>query len=243
MSDQKSLLADFRKNKVLAREELSTKAVSLLKELSPIAIHQFGSGGRKEQDEFSDTDLFVTVADSDFEQIVQQRLSTYKSIAPIILRLFQTEPNKAGWFHDLIIFEHKKSLVHFDLYITPQSKVVLPPHSILIFGEDDLNRNGEWSVQGADHSGHDLVDGILAMSFIGIKGVIRKWDSGFFEWLTALYDSYVRDFNPELDKLPKAYDFSFFEAILKNMRNEGNAHQKMANKKIHAYLDEVRSLY
>ena len=236
-------LSEFRTQKIEAREAIHEHAVATLKALHPLALHQFGSGGRGEGDEFSDIDLFATLPDSELASKVEYRLETYAQVAPLLVRLYQTKANPAGWYHDLILYDTPGGIVHVDYYLTPRSKVVLPPNAKLLLGEDNLPM-GEWSLPPEkDSAGHDLYDGILAMSYIAVKGVVRKWDPGFFEWLTTLYDSYVRDVNQNLAPLPKQYDFAFIEAILRSTKEEGNKKQHLANQKITAYLEKVSALY
>ncbi len=240
---QKATLEEFKQEKILAREQVKKKAIKTLNALDPLALHLFGSGGRQEEDEFSDIDLFATFEDTEFDMVVKRRESVYAEIAPILVRLFQKKSNPAGWYHDLIIYDTKDGLVHADFYMTPKSMVVLPPHAVLISGEH-ISTKGEWSLPPEkNESGHDLYDGILAMGYIAIKGVVRKWDSGFFDWYKGLYDAYRRDENSSLPELPQQYDFKFIEAVFVNLKEEGTENQKKSNRKIYTYLTEVISLY
>lgn len=234
---------EFKNKKIKGREEVYQSAIRVLKSLHPVALHQFGSGGKGTSDEFSDLDFFVTLKDDEFEQRVKSREEMYSDVAPILLRLHNKAPNPIGWYHDLIIYETDKGLFHVDYYLTPRSKVVLPPNSKLIDGEGDLP-TGTWTVEDkADTASHDLYEAILAMSYIGVKGVVRKWDKGFFDFLRTLYNSYRRDENPNVGELPQGNDFRLIKAILDNLKEEGNERQQKANEKIQDYTIQVVQLY
>lgn len=236
-------LERFRSEKIGGREEIQKVAIGVLKGLQPIALHQFGSGGKGLGDEFSDLDFFVTLKDAAFEQKVRSREKTYSSVAPVLIRLHNRAPNPIGWYHDLIIHDTDKGLFHVDYYLTPRSKVVLPPDSKLIDGEDNLP-TGTWSVDDkSDSAEHDLYEAILAMSFIGVKGVVRGWDSGFFDFLRTLYISYQRDENSNIPDLSNENDFNLISSILTNLQKDGSERQQKANEKIQEYKSQVEQLY
>src|SRR3989344_5785329 len=233
-------LVQFRKEKIRGREEIYEIAVKILKGLEPVAVHQFGSGGKGTSDEFSDLDFFVTLRDEDFEKKIKAREEYYSSVAPILLRLFEKLPNPVGWFHDLIIYETDKGLFQVDYYLTPRSKVILPPDSKLIEGEDNLP-TGVCTVENkTDTAGHDLYEAILAMTYIGVKGIVRKWNSEFFKFLRTLYNSYRRDENPSEPELPEENNFNLINSILVNLQLEGNKRQQKANKMIQEYTSNVK---
>ncbi len=237
-------LEDFKNSKNQGREEIYHTAIEVLKGLEPLALHQFGSGGKGTSDEFSDLDFFVTLEDKCFEEVVNIREETYSKVAPITVRLWNKIQNPVGWYHDLIIYESDKGLFHVDYYLTPKSKVVIPPNSVLIFGDKDLPSGEEWTLEGLpDSAGHDLYEGILAMSYIGVKGIVRKWDASFFDFLRTLYNSYRRDENPKISELQIENDFNLITAILNNLEKEGNEGQKLANRKIYEYTAQVSKLY
>jgi predicted nucleotidyltransferase len=233
----------FNQQKIEARDVVREKAIATLQTLNPVALHQFGSGGRGEGDAFSDVDLFLTLDDEKFDSSVAGRINTYTSIAPVLLRLFNKVPNPAGWYHDLIIHDTPSGLVHVDYYMTPRSKVILPPNAKLISGEDGL-LSGEWNLPPETNaSGHDLLDGILAMSYIGVKGVVRGWDSGFFDFLRGLYTAYQRDEDSNMPDLPPLNNHQLIQVILGNLERAGNENQIRANSKILEYAKQVAELY
>lgn len=236
-------LEEFKSIKIKGREEVRKSVIEVLKSLHPVALHQFGSGGRDTSDEFSDLDFFATMRDEDFNKAVETKVETWSKVAPILVRLYNKIPNPAGWYHDLVIYETDKGLFHVDLYLAPRSKVILPPNSKLIMGEDGLP-TGTWTIEDdIDRSGHDLYEAILAMSYIGVKGVVRKWDAPFFVFLRKLYNGYKRDEDPTVPELPAENDFSLINAILGNLKEEGNERQQKANRTIHEYLSQVEHLY
>jgi hypothetical protein len=234
---------EFRSTKIEGRNKIQQSAIEVLKGLRPVALHQFGSGGKGTSDEFSDLDFFATMRDEDLDTVVANKAETYTKVAPILVRLHNKVPNPAGWYHDLVIHDTDKGLFHVDYYLTPRSKAVLPPNAKLIEGEDNLP-TGDWTIDGeADSAGHDLYEAILAMSYIGVKGVVRKWDVGFFDFLRSLYNGYRRDENTNVPELPEKNDFELINAILGNLREDGNEGQKKANKKIQDYTNQVVQLY
>lgn len=238
-------LSQFKSEKIKGRENIRQTAIEALKGLNPVALHQFGSGGRESSDEFSDLDFFATLKDEDFEQKVKIRKEIYSGVAPILIRLYGKVANPVGWYHDLIIYDTDKGLYHVDFYLTPRSKVILPPHSKLIEGEDlPVGTFETWTVEDkSNNSGHDLYEAILAMSYIGVKGVARKWGPQFFDYLRSLYNSYRRDENPTISELPEVNDFNLIRTILDNLQEAGNAAQQKANDKIRQHLSQVEKLY
>jgi hypothetical protein len=240
MSDD---LKQFKDNQNSGREEIKQSVSEFLKKLNPYALHQFGSEAKGTSDEFSDLDFFITLTDESFDRIVQSREKTFAKVDPILLRLHDKLPNPAGWYHDLIIYDADKGLFQIDYYITPQSKAILPPNAKLIVGENNIP-TGNWSLENTEDSAeHDLIEAILVMSFVGVKGIVRKWDSGFFDFLRILYNSYKRDENPSIPELPRENDFNLIMAILSNLNNVGTEKQQVANMKIRDYTIEVEQLY
>lgn len=238
-------LREFKKNKIRDRAVVNGAAIKALKDLSPVAIHHFGSGTVGFRDEFSDLDLFTTLEDSAFEDVVAKRKEIYSQIAPILLRLHSDKHHPVGWYHDLIIHEYEGGLFHIDYFLVPRSKVILPPGSKVLFGEDQFPRGENWTIQGTNSSGETagLLEGILAMSYIGVKGIVRNWGPEFYNYLRSLYDNYQKQTGKKFEELPLDIDFQLIYAILDNVKSEGQDRQKLANRKVKKYAEKVEKLY
>lgn len=78
-------LDEFKSKKVKDRQFLAHELLQKIKDLNPVAIHQFGSGTKGYRDEFSDMDIWVTFEDKVIDEAVGKRDEIYKSIAPVLM--------------------------------------------------------------------------------------------------------------------------------------------------------------
>ena len=72
---------EFKQKRIESRKQLLEKIVRSFKLLNPVAIHQFGSGGKGFKDEFSDIDVWVTFEDNEIDFVLKKLSKVFKDEA------------------------------------------------------------------------------------------------------------------------------------------------------------------
>lgn len=249
MNDRKKELEKFKEDKVSAREELFNKAVQVLKDLDPVAIHQFGSGSDGYRDEFSDIDLFTTVKDDSYQKVLNNRENIYGQIAPLLLingAYYEDKNTGRSYYHELMLYEVNGHIIHLDGYFFPESEVILPTKSILIYGSDDFPKKDDVLIGTAVYTDKSLakqLKGLHAMIFISVKALVRYWDEDFLIWVKGIFVDYFKQKDGSVPESPTSIDFELVFSMLEQLKTEGDQKQQYLNEKIYSYAKKVSTLY
>jgi hypothetical protein len=225
------------------------KIVETYKELSPAAIHQFGSGTKGYKDEYSDIDIWVTFKDEDFVKIVNRLTSVFKEIAPVIIKHYSKAWSPVGGKSYSIVHEVDKELLVVDYYISKESETTLKDDSKLLYGEERFQR-GEWRLN--HHINENLKDPhtvrkdielLLDLIFISYKGIVRKWDDdSFINTLKAVHKAFNERYkNVARRRLTLTFQSNY--RLLNDLYKISNNRQKKAIRKIKYYANNLESLY
>lgn len=241
---------EFKNKKIDGREKIFNKIIERFKALNPVAIHQFGSGKNGYRDEFSDIDLIITFEDDQVDKVVTQRDEILKDIAPVLLKSESAKNSPIGGKNILAIHETEEGLFHVDYFISKKSKTVIgddfSSDAKHIFGDDSLPR-GEWLLdRGAveEESLETDINNIAIMSYIGVKGVIRKWgEPDFTNFVKGIYNQIEDLTGNKMEKLPEKLSFELIYKVFDNIHPLANKKQKDAIDKIRKYAKEVEALY
>lgn len=244
-----STLDEFIMKKAAARKKLFDLAIKEFKNLSAVAIFQFGSGSHGYTDEFSDIDLFTIVKDESYENIISEREQIYARIAPLLLHngvYYEDKSIGRSYYHDLMLYEVDEQIIHLDNYFLPQSRVLIPNKAILIYGSDDFPRDEDILIGSAIYTDKSLakqLKGLHAMTFVAVKAFARYQDTEFLSWVKVLFIDYFRQKEVPVPELPEKTDFVLILKMLENLKNEGGKKEQYLNQKIYSYAKEVEGLY
>lgn len=239
-------LAEFRQEKIVGREKLTSRIMDTLKKEHPVAIHQFGSGVKGYKDELSDMDMWVTFEDSVIDDVVANRDEIYSKIDKVLIKSEPPQNAPLGGKYSLVIFDTEHGLYHVDFYLSKQSQTNIRPDAMFLHGTDELPR-GEWIMdrEAITHETlEETMNQTITMAFILIKAIVRGgWNETHANYLRSLYQDIQRISGSKLEALPDTSDFKFLNALLDNLVSGSNEKQKIALVKIRDYANKVAELY
>ncbi|MCA9398020.1 nucleotidyltransferase domain-containing protein, partial [candidate division WWE3 bacterium] len=176
----------FTANRIEGRELLQRSIVESFKDLHPYAIHLFGSGPDGFKDELSDIDIWVTFKDKDIKTALKRLSTTFKKIAPVLVRHHSKSWSPIGGSANSIIHSTAQGLFVVDYYVSKLSETTIKTGSKALYGADSLKR-GEWKlnrhVNEKIHDSHTIrkdINLLIDLIFISFKGIVRKWDDKAF---------------------------------------------------------------
>lgn len=239
-------LEEFGQARIRGREELLSKIVGVFAKFKPIAIYQFGSGSQGYKDSFSDLDIWLAFADEEIRAIVESQNKIFKGIAPVLVKHQSKSWSPPGGSATLIIHKTKFGLFQVDYYISKLSNTVIKPKAKLLYGKDVLKR-GEWILDKDAKESYTLrkdVSLLLCLIFIGIKGIIRKWEGPEFENnIKLVHRRLQNNYSKKLRRRRIKLSFKLIYKLLADLHNLSNRPQKRAIVKIGQYTRVVESLY
>lgn len=239
-------LQEFKKRRIKGRERLLQKILEVFKELTPVAIHQFGSGAYGYKDEFSDLDIWITFEDNKIEQVVRDQKRIFKSMAPILIQHKSKKNSPIGGSATLVIYNIEQELFQVDYYLSKLSETVIKDDAKILFGDDTLIR-GEWRLDKEASERKSLqkrITFLVVMAFISIKGVIREWKSPEFEnTIETAYKKVGELSKSNLKPLPQKLSFELIYSLLDNLAPLTNREQKKALETIDSFTKTVQTIY
>lgn len=237
---------DFKQKRNKGLEELFNEIIDTFKKLDPVAIHQFGSGAKGNMDEFSDLDLWFTFEDNQIGETIKDRFKIFENIAPILVKHESAKNSPLGGRYSLVIHETKYGLFHVDYYFSKKSNTVIRTDAKFLYGDDSLPR-GEWVMDREAIEPDSLeiqLDSITFMTYIAVKGVIRKWpEPTFTNFVKHIYKDIESLSNQKLTPLPEKLSFEFVYAVFDNVYHLATEKQQKAINKIRKYAAGVEELY
>lgn len=129
-----------------------------------------------------------------------------------------------------------------DFYLASLSNSVILPNAKCLYGDDSLPR-GEWklSVDATERKSlRKDVGFLIVMSFIFIKGVLRKWErTDLEEVIQKVYQRIQEKSGKKLNPLPKKISRELIRALLDNLGTVANASQRKAIERIRNESDRI----
>lgn len=243
-------IEEFKQKRIEGRRLLFIKIVSTFETLSPVAIHQFGSGSKGFKDEFSDIDIWITVDDEQIDKVLADLHHLFKQIAPVLVKHHSKSWSPVGGSANSIIHETKEGLFIVDYYISRLSETVIKEDSVVIYGDDSLKR-GEWRinmVEGNNARGtHTLkkdVDLFINLIFISVKKIARKqYNDPFFETIKQVHRLFRKRYTGKLKRRLLRSDLKTDLRLLSDLYLISNKRQKRAINKIKKFIRDVQVLY
>ncbi len=243
-------IEEFKHKRVEGRRQLLEKIVETFESFEPVAIHQFGSGTKGFNDEFSDIDIWITFQDDEIESILQEISSIFKRIAPVIIRHYSKSWSPVGGSANSVIHETEYGLFVVDYYISKLSETVIKNDSAVLYGDDSLER-GEWrlnkDVDENIHDSHTLrkdVNLLIDLIFISIKGIVRKWeDDAFIRTLNKVHTAFREKYDQSMKRRRISLSFKSHKRLLSDLYKISDKTQKRAINKIRKYIHQIESLY
>jgi hypothetical protein len=186
-------LSDFRAARASTRAKLLARVEAVLRERSALAVHLLGSLGRGRYDEFSDVDVWATIADDSIDDVVRQRRSLYAQVGPVLLSHEAPRNSPLGGIYSGVMYASEAGPHQVDFYLAPLSTSRVAADATALFEATPIPR-GEWildvDAKPAD-SPSDRIDFVISMTFIGVKKLVRA-DADFLKFLANAYDDVAR---------------------------------------------------
>lgn len=243
-------IAEFKHQRITGREQLLKKIVDTFKPLSPLAIHQFGSGAQGFKDEFSDLDIWITFKDSQINTVLKQISQIFGSIAPVLIKHHSKSWSPVGGSSFSIIHHTESGLFVVDYYISKFSQTVIKKDSLVLFGDDSLKRGDLRLNKNLDKNIHDShtqkkdIDLLLDLIFISTKGIVRKWpNDDFINTLKTVHRRFRKRYPGKIKRRYLSLNFKSNYRLLSDLYKISNQRQRQAIKKIRKYLQQVNNLY
>lgn len=241
---------DFRKKRIKRRQQLLDKIVETFKSLNPIAIHVFGSGARKFKDEFSDIDIWITFKDSEIENILKKLNSIFKTVSPVLIRHHSRSWSPVGGSSNSVIHNTEDGPIVVDYYISKLSKTIIKKDSKVLYGDDSLKR-GEWllnkDVNNRIRDSHTLrkdLNLLIDLIFIGIKGIVRKWeDDIYINNLKTVHKKFRERYDGNIPMRRINLSFRSNFRLLNDLHRISSKSQRQAIFKIKKFMKHVEELY
>lgn len=239
-------LEEFRQARIRGRKELLSKIVEVFSEFKPIAIYQFGSGAATYKDEFSDLDIWLVFADEEVGTVTGTQNTIFKEIAPMLVKHQSKSWSPPGGSATLIIHKTNFGLFQVDYYISKLSNTFIKPKAKLLHGRDVLKR-GEWILDKDAKESLTFrkdVDLLLCLIFIGIKGIIRKWEGPEFENnIKLVHKRLQKNYSKRIRGRRIKLSFKLIYRLLADLHNLSSKSQKRAIVEIGQYAKVVEGLY
>src|SRR3989344_3195307 len=118
-------IEEFKQKRIEGRRQLLEKIVSTFVSLSPVAIHQFGSGSKGFKDEFSDIDIWITIDDGQVDKVLVDLNNLFRQIAPVLVIHHSKSWSPVGGSANSIIHETEFGLFIVDYYISRLSETII----------------------------------------------------------------------------------------------------------------------
>lgn len=243
-------IEEFKQRRIEGRRKLLEKIVSTFKSLSPVAIHQFGSGTKGFKDEFSDIDIWITIDDNQIDKVLADLNHLFSQIAPIRIKHHSKSWSPVGGSANSIIHETQYGLFIVDYYISKFSETVIKEDSVVIHGDDSLKR-GEWRINRVAgskiHDTHTIrrdIDLFINLIFISVKKIARKqYDDPFFETIKQVHTGFRKKYPGKLKRRLLRFDLKTDLRLLSDLYLISNKRQRSAINKIKRFTREVGVLY
>lgn len=240
----------FIKERIIGRKELLGNIVDQFRSLDPIAIHQFGSGGKGYTDEFSDLDIWVTFADNKVDLVLQNLGKTFREIAPVLVRHYSRSWSPVGGSANSVIHETSNGLFVVDYYISKYSETVIKADAVVLYGDDSLKR-GDWRRNiDVDKDARDIhsltkdLDTLIDLLFISTKGIVRRWkDDGYINNFRLVYRKFRQRYQLKMKRRRISLSFRSNYRVLSDLNKVANKRQRRAITKVKKYLRKVEQLY
>ena len=241
---------DFIEKRVEGRRQLLQKIVEVFKTLKPVAIHQFGSGGRGYKDEFSDIDVWITFRDENIDRALGELSRIFSDIAPVVVKHHSKTWSPVDGSSNSVVHETKYGLFVVDYYVSKFSETILKKDSMILFGDDSLKK-GEWKlnrhVDEKMHDSHTLrkdIDLLLDLIFVSYKGIIRKWENNeFIEIVKLVHKKFRERYKGKLRARRVSLSFNSNYRLLSDLYKISNKRQRRAVNKIRKYAHQIEELY
>jgi predicted nucleotidyltransferase len=243
-------IEEFKQQRVEGREQLLRKIVDTFTSLQPVAIHQFGSGTRGFQDEFSDIDIWITFKDNEIAFVLKELPQILRGIAPVLLRHYSKSWSPVDGSANSVIHETEYGVFVVDYYLSKLSETVIKDDSLVLYGDDSLER-GEWKlnkeVNESVHDSHTLkkdIDLLIDLLCISVKGIVREWDDDVFvNTLQKVHEALREKYDTGIKRRRIRLTFTSHRRLLSDLYQIANKRQKRAIDKIRQYINQVESLY
>lgn len=243
-------IEEFKQKRIEGRKQLLEKIVTTFKSLHPYAIHQFGSGATGFKDEFSDIDIWITFKDSEIKDILSKLNKIFSSIAPVLVRHHSKSWSPVGGSANSVIHDSEAGPFVVDYYISRLSETIIKKDSKVIYGGDTLKR-GVWRLNKEVftdirdlHTFRKDVDLLIDLIFIGIKGIVRKWEGDdFSNTLKTVHKNFRKRYDRKIKRRWISLSFRSFFRLLSDLYYISNRRQRRAISKIRKYARQVEDLY
>lgn len=241
---------EFKQKRIDSRMKLLEKIVENFKLLNPVAIHQFGSGGKGFKDEFSDIDIWITFEDAEIGLVLKKLSKVFNDIAPVLIRHYSRSWSPVGGSANSIIHDTEFGPIVVDYYISKHSETVIKEDSVVLYGDDVLKR-GEWrlnkEIDKDIHDSHTFkkdVNLLIDLIYISIKGIVRKWDNDeFINNLKRVYKLFRERYDIKMKRRHINLSYKSYLKLLSDLYKISNNGQKKAINKIRKYIKQVSLLY
>jgi predicted nucleotidyltransferase len=240
-------LEQFKQQRNKGLISLKRKLSEVFSKNGIIAIHQFGSFAKGQDDEFSDLDIWITVNDKDLRKVINDRNDLYSSIGDKVITFEPPQNAPPEGMYSMVIFQTEYGFYHVDFYLVGKLKTKILPEARIIFGDDSLPRGDWFEDQKAKNipplnTPSSRIDFIICMAFVGVKYVVRHGKS-FLDFLTEQYSINRNEYFPQLEEIKNDYDFNTIRFILDQHLKVADEKQKKAIDKLKEYLSEVSQNY
>ncbi len=241
---------EFKLKRIESRKILLEKIVENFKLLKPVAIHQFGSGGKGFKDEFSDIDVWVTFRDEEITLALKKLNKIFNKITPVLIRHHSKSWSPIGGSANSVIHDTESGPIVVDYYISKLSETVIKEDSVVLYGDDSLKR-GEWrlnkEINKNIHDSHTIkndLNYLIDLIFISIKGIVRKWDNDdFIINLKRVHKLFRERYNKNMKRRNIKLTFNSYLKLMSDLYKISNKGQRRAINKIRKYIKQVKVLY
>lgn len=243
-------IEEFKQKRIEGRRQFLEKIIDTFKSLDPVAIHQFGSGSTGFRDEFSDIDIWITFKDSKIKKILTKLNSIFKNIAPVLVRHHSKSWSPVGGSANSIIHDTEFGPFVVDYYVSKLSQTVIKKDFKILYGDDCLKR-GDWKlnkeVNKDIHDSHTLkkdINLLLDLIYVGIKGIVRKWEGDdFINTLRIIHKNFRKRYDKKIMRRRISLSFRSDYRLLSDLYRIANKGQRRAISKIRKYTKQVETLY
>jgi predicted nucleotidyltransferase len=224
----KAKISRFHSSLVLERDH-KVNAIRKVFESVAVEAHVLGSVARRDSDPYSDLDIWITIADKDFDSVKEKRIELYKQVGQVV---HICEPHQNAPINGLfstVIYKTSKRLLIIDYYLCPQSSAFITNESKNLFGSIELP-SGELglSPQKVTVDTSYRIDFFICFIFNSIKKIVRKNDNPL-ESLFKEY-SYLREkYGIEVKELQNTeHTFNHLLQVSENIKEVAKEKQKQA---------------
>lgn len=209
--------------------------------------YTFGSTAKNKLDTFSDINIFISVDDLEFPNVIKDRFKIYEQIGyepEEIIHIFESkQENPNDPIKSFVLYKTKIGLLGVDFNIYPKSKSFILNEHKVIFGEinDFPYKENILDFKIEETSKENILDFFIYSIFKTIK-ILAREPNNEIKNLILDYKT-LNIFFPDLKEISNEKSFDKLKEIINNIKDISNQKQINTLEDINSFIIQVQKFF